>query len=102
MKRFISNANPCYNGGILLLLEEALLPAITELTRNGREFHVSELGIKLQELTGSCVKNDAARYIANQLVLRKILERRPINPRLYVYFKRKGASLSASLTLSEH
>ncbi len=102
MKKFISFAPPfSIKGGILLLLEEALLPVISELTKGGHEFHVSELSQKLQEATGMPITNDSARYIANQLVIKKVLERRMINPRLAVYAKRKGASLSASLTVQQ-
>jgi predicted transcriptional regulator len=84
---------------LLLKLKEALLPAITELTRGGRDFHTDELALVLKALTGKEISVDSARHIANKLVLNKVLDRRKINPRLYVYSKRKGASLPASLTV---
>lgn len=84
----------------MLVSEEHLIGALTNLTKGGREFHTTELAAELGNQIGVEVESDVARYWANQLVLKGVLERRKINTRLYVYRKRKGVNLSASITIN--
>jgi len=83
----------------MLVSEETVVKVLVDLTRGGREFHTTELATRLSEELGMPVQSDVARYWANQLCLKGFLERRQISSRLFVYHKRKGVDLSASVTI---
>jgi len=86
----------------MLVPEETVVKVLADLTKGGREFHTAELATRLSDEVGMPIQSDVARYWANQMVLRGMLERRQISSRLFVYHKRKGVDLSASVTVRPH
>jgi hypothetical protein len=83
----------------MLVSQETVLRALKVLTKTGREFHTTELAERLSDELGVPVESDVARYWANQMVLKGVLDRRQISARLYVYRKKKGVNLPSSITL---
>lgn len=85
----------------MLVSEESVIKALEDLTMRGEEFHTTELAQKLSEDLGVPVESDVARYWANQMVLKGVLERRQISARLYVYHRKRGVSMPSSVTIQK-
>lgn len=85
----------------MLVTEETVLKALEDLAKPGIEFHSVELAQKLTEELGANIQTDVARYWANQMCLKGVLERKKISKKLYVYHLRSGKDLPASMTIQK-
>lgn len=83
----------------MMVTQQIVLQAIRELTEDRKDFHTRELAEALSNHLGVTIKTDVARYWANQLVLKKFLERRDISPRLHTYRIKEDEDLPSSVTV---